>query len=100
MLSLVFSVSSEDSSSSKSLMLETYLRYGKISFQSDDVVTWDGSWRPPEGVVESLEQEWKSTRLAKLKIFIDENGALYATVGPKSRRTVRFLNIRNKIKTP
>ena len=66
-------------------MLETYLRCGKISFESDDVKTWDGNWHPPEDVEESLEQEWKSTRLANLKMFINENGALCTKVEPKSR---------------
>ncbi len=65
-------------------MLETQLRYGKISFESYDVVTWDGTWQPPESVEERLEQQWKSTRLANLKIFIDENGAICTKVEPKS----------------
>lgn len=85
--SFVLSVSSENyetSSSNRSVMLETQLRYGKISFESHDVVTWDGTWQPPERVKESLEQEWKSTRLANLKIFIDENGAVCTKVEQNS----------------
>ncbi|KAL9963904.1 hypothetical protein ACROYT_G027459 [Oculina patagonica] len=77
-------VSREASSSCESVMLETQLRYGKISFESDDVKKWDGTWQPPEILKESLEERWKSTRLANLTIFIDENGAVCTKVEPQN----------------
>ena len=52
----------------------TYLRYGKISYASNDVLTWDSSWRPPASVEETLKKKWKSYRLKKLTIFVDETG--------------------------
>ena len=70
----VSSESSEDSASWGNLKLQTRLRYGKISYDSKDVETWDRSWRPSKKEVEHLEKEWKSTRDAYLKIFVDGNG--------------------------
>lgn len=55
------------------LKLQTSLRYGKISYHSADVETWDESWNPPDSEVKKLEQEYKSTRVARLTIFVDEN---------------------------
>ena len=55
-------------------MLDTYLRYGKISFASKDVQIWDGSWRPPRSVVDDLKKKWGSTRIMGLTIFVDRNG--------------------------
>lgn len=54
----------------------TYLRYGKISYASKDVLTWDGSWQPPASEEEKLKQQWKSDRLKKLTISVDETGEI------------------------
>lgn len=62
------------SDSSDTVVLDTYLRYGEISFLSRDVQTWDGSWRPPKTVVDSLKQEWASTRIMALRMVVDQNG--------------------------
>ena len=76
----MFTVSSEDSvdvispGSTASIKLMTYLRYGIISYANGDVLAWDNSWRPPSCVQEKLKQDWKSCRLKKLTIFVDETG--------------------------
>ena len=57
-------------------MLETCLRYGKISFDSKDVVTRVGSWQPSERDEDDLQQKWESTPVATLKMFVDKNGEL------------------------
>jgi len=54
----------------------TYLRYGVISYASNDVLTWDGSWKPPASEEEKLKQKWKSYRLKKLTFFVDETGKI------------------------
>ena len=75
--SFVFTVSSEDSpSSTASIKLMTYLRYGKISYASNDVLTWDGSWQPPASEEKRLKQQWKSYRLKKLTISVNETGEI------------------------
>ena len=76
----VFTVSSEDSvdvkspSSPASIKLMTYLRYGEISYESGDVLTQDNTWQPPRSLQEKLKKDWKSYRLKKLTIFVDETG--------------------------
>ena len=72
-------VSSKDAdvkspSSTASIKLMTYLRYGKISYKSRDVLTWDNTWEPPDSLKEKLEKEWEQHRLKKLTIFVDETG--------------------------
>ena len=74
-----FTVSGEDAdvnspSSTASIKLMTYLRYGEISYKSGDVLTWDNTWRPPKSLEETLKKEWEKHRLMKLTIFVDENG--------------------------
>ena len=77
----LFAVPSEDinvtsSSSRSSVKLMTYLRYGEISYKSNDVITWDGSWRPPAREVEKLKRNWKSHRLKKLTFSVDGTGEI------------------------
>ena len=54
----------------------TYLRYGVISYKSNDVITWDGIWRPPTREVEKLKQKWQSHRLKKLTFYVDGTGEI------------------------
>ena len=75
----VFTVPSEDldvnsPSSTASIKLMTYLRYGIISYASRDVLTWDNTWRPPRSLEEKLKNQWKSYRLKKLTIYVDKTG--------------------------
>ena len=75
----VFTVSSEDAhfelqSSTTSVKLMAYLRFGKVSYASRDVLTWDNIWRPPSILEKELEEEWRSYRLKKLTIFVDGTG--------------------------
>ena len=58
------------------LLLETRMRYGKISFESKDVVTRVENWQPSEEDAEDLEQKWKSTPVAKLKVFGNKSGEI------------------------
>ena len=72
-------VSSKDAdvkspSSTASIKLMTYLRYGEISYTSGDVEEWDNTWRPPSSLEKKLKEKWKSHRLKKLTIFVDETG--------------------------
>lgn len=62
------------------LKLQTSLRYGKISYRSADVETWDGSWNPPDSEVKKLKQEYKSTRVIRLTIFVDENDKICGVI--------------------
>ena len=69
------------------LLLETRIRYGKISYESKDVVTWVESWQPSERDAEDLEQNCKSTPVATLKMYGDKSGKLHrVVVTPKKSR--------------
>ncbi|XP_022804644.1 uncharacterized protein LOC111341874 isoform X2 [Stylophora pistillata] len=72
---------------SRFLLLETRIRYGKISYESKDVVTWVESWQPSERDAEDLEQKCKSTPVATLKMYGDKSGELHrVVVTPKKSR--------------
>ena len=55
---------------------ETRMHYGKISLESKDVVTRVENWQPSEEDTEDLEQKWKSTPVAKLKVFGNKSGEI------------------------
>nr|XP_058946161.1 uncharacterized protein LOC131774155 [Pocillopora verrucosa] len=75
------------------LLLETRMRYGKISFESKDVVTRVENWQPSEEDAKDLEQKWKSTPVAKLKVFGNKSGEIHRVVVTPTRAFPR--NIRN-----
>ena len=75
------------------LLLETRMRYGKISFESKDVVTRVENWQPSEEDAKDLEQKWKSTPVAKLKVFGNKSGEIHRVVVTRTRAFPR--NIRN-----
>ena len=75
------------------LLLETRMRYGKISFESKDVVTRVENWQPSEEDAKDLEQKWKSTPVAKLKVFGNKSGEIHRAVVTPTRAFPR--NIRN-----
>ena len=75
------------------LLLETRMRYGKISFESKDVVTRVENWQPSEEDAKDLEQKWKSTPVAKLKVFGNKIGEIHRVVVTRTRAFPR--NIRN-----
>ena len=56
------------------------MHYGKISFESKDVVTRVESWQPSEEDAKDLEQKWKSTPFAKLKVFGNKSGEIHNVV--------------------
>ena len=77
----------------KQLLLKTRMRYGKISFESKDVVTQVENWQPSEEDAKDLEQKWKSTPVAKLKVFGNKSGEIRSVVVTQKRAFLR--NIRN-----
>ena len=84
---------STDHEQSGFLLLETRMHYGKISFESKDVVTRVENWQPSEEDAKDLEQKWKSTPVAKLKVFGNKIGEIHRVVVTRTRAFPR--NIRN-----
>lgn len=67
---------SQASCTCETVILDTYLRHGKISFAKKDIVKWDGRWQPPKKDKRKLEEEWRSVQIAKLTMSVDQNGKL------------------------
>ena len=84
---------STDHEQSGFLLLETRMHYGKISFESKDVVTRVENWQPSEEDAKDLEQKWNSTPVAKLKVFGNKIGEIHRVVVTRTRAFPR--NIRN-----
>ncbi|XP_078380117.1 uncharacterized protein LOC144663053 [Oculina patagonica] len=56
-----------------SVLLETQRRYGKISYEANDVKKREHGWQPPEEVKERLEQKYSSTPDATVSLVALEN---------------------------
>lgn len=56
------------------VLLETHLRYGKISSENKDVVEWQQGWQPSEIVMQDLEKKWKLVPDAKVLFTADGDG--------------------------
>ena len=48
------------------VLLETYVRYGSISFNTEDIFQEEGGWRPTAKQMSDLMSGFKSIRLKKL----------------------------------
>ena len=48
------------------VLLETYVRYGSISFNPEDIFQEEGGWRPTAKQMSDLMSGFKSIRLKKL----------------------------------
>ena len=67
----------------KTVMLNTRLRYGKISCRPEDVVYWKPGWVVPDYIAESLFRQHSKTSDAELVIQSDEKGGLIYQVSKK-----------------
>ena len=56
------------------MLLVTHMRYGKISYEVEDVVFWDPRWKPSEKAVRDLRRQWESARLVKVQFIADDDG--------------------------
>ena len=62
------------------MLLDTHLRYGEISYDEEDVQSWDQSWRPSEKTVQHLRRDWKSTPVAKVSFISNGFGSVSCSV--------------------
>ena len=67
----------------KTVMLNTRLRNGRISNQPEDVVYWKPGWVVPDKIAESLYRKHSKTLDADLVILSDEKGCLICQVSEK-----------------
>ena len=63
------------------VLLETYVRYGSISFNTEDIFQEEGGWRPTAKQVSDLMSGFKSIPLAKVTfVSIGNGGVSYSVV--------------------
>ena len=58
------------------VLLETRLRYGELSYKEADLVRRESGWSPPEEILQSLRQKHGSKPEAKVKLIVEGNGIL------------------------
>ena len=74
-LFLVFNLATDSASAvypEGTLLLETRMRHGKISYKEKDILARYRKWKPPKRLVKDLKSEWKKICDAKV-MFIAED---------------------------
>ena len=64
----------------ETIVLQTQLRHGQISFEDKDVVITKGNLRVPQDQITKLDQDYKETPSADLFIASDSKGNLRCIV--------------------
>lgn len=62
------------------VLLETRMRYGEISYQETDVVTREDEWKPPDECEADLMARYRSSAEAKVKFLSKGNGDIHFVV--------------------
>ena len=62
------------------MLLDTHMHYGEISYDEEDVQSWDQRWRPSEKTVRDLGGDWKSIPVAKVLFVTNGVGGVYCKV--------------------
>ena len=72
------------------VLLDTQMRYGEISYDDEDVQSWDQKWHPSEKTVQDLARDWRSIPVAKVMFITNGVGGVYCkVVGMKPRKGFR-----------
>ncbi|CAH3119389.1 unnamed protein product [Pocillopora meandrina] len=66
------------------ILLDTVLRFGKISYREEDLKAWDQRWEPSEKVVRHLLQDWMCRPLGNVRFVATANGGVSYIVRPRS----------------
>ena len=81
--------------SSGTVLLSTKIRYGVISYETEDVTIWedDKKWRVSAEEACRLEKDWKSTPTAQLELLTDSKGVVKTKVKDVSTIIERYCSI-------
>ena len=66
-----------------SILLRSLLRYGKISYELEDLQVWTPGFIVPEYITKSLLQHQGANPVTGVTIMADKNGELKCSVNPK-----------------
>ena len=58
------------------MLLDTLVRFGKISYKVEDVKIWEQRWKPSERAVLDLEREWQSVPVANVQFIFNAVGGV------------------------
>ena len=58
------------------VLLDTHMHYGEISYDDEDVQSWDQRWRPSEKIVRDLRRDWRSIPVAKVSFIANGVGGV------------------------
>ena len=80
---------------SGTVLLSTKMRYGVISYKTEDVTIWkdDKKWRVSAEEACRLEKVWKSTPTAQLELLTDSKGVVKIRVKDVSTFIERYCSI-------
>jgi len=62
------------------VLLDTLVLYGKISYEVENVKIWERGWMPSERAVLDLEREWKSVPVANVQFVVNTVGGVNCNV--------------------
>ena len=61
------------------VLIDTRMYYGEISYDDEDVQSWDQRWRPSEKAVRALRRDWRSIPVAKVSFITNNVGRVNYT---------------------
>jgi len=62
------------------VLLDTLVLYGKISYEEENVKIWEPGWKPSERAVLDLEREWQSVPVANVQFVVNADGGVNCNV--------------------
>lgn len=62
------------------VLLDTRIRYGSISYKDDDLKIWDRRWQPSERAVQDLLRDWKTISVANVQFISNGYGGVFYNV--------------------
>lgn len=65
-------------------LLDTLVRFGRISYEKEDVRVWDRIWKLSGTTVHHLSKDWMFTPLANVRFVASANGGVSYSVRPQS----------------
>ena len=77
------------------MLLSTKMRYGIISYKTEDVTIWqnDKKWRVSAKEAQRLKNEWKSAPTAQLELLTGSDGVVKTKVKDVSTFRERYCSI-------
>lgn len=66
------------------VLLDTIMCFGRISYEEEDLKVWDRRWQPSETMVRHLSNDWMLRPLANVRFVATANGGVSSSVRPQN----------------